>query len=331
MNISLLAALAHHITTLSITFMTQPFHHFPVLCAEAVNALVTDQGGYYVDATFGRGGHTAAILADLNPSAHVLALDRDPDAAAYAAQAFAQEPRLHFVHSSFGRLAALVTQHVPEPRVDGVLLDLGVSSPQLDNPERGFSFRHDGPLDMRMDTTTGISVADWLATVTETELAEVLRDYGEERFHRRIARAIVTDRQHTPFTRTRPLAELIERVIPNREPGQHPATRSFQALRIKINHELDELALVLEQAVQVLRPGGRLVVISFHSLEDRMVKRFFRREMQGADLPPDLPIPTQSIITRLRTIGKPQRPSAAEAQRNPRARSAVLRVAERLS
>ncbi len=312
-----------------MTSAAVPIHH-PVLCAEAVAALAVVNTGRYVDATFGRGGHTAALLAVLGESAQLIALDRDPDAARWAAEHFVAESRLHFVHTPFSRLAEVVAEHVTSATVDGVLVDLGVSSPQLDDADRGFSFRNDGPLDMRMDSSSGVSAADWLATVDETELATVLRNYGEERFHRRIARAIVQDRQHTPFTRTWQLAALIERVVPTREPGQHPATRSFQAIRIAINRELDELAAVLRQAVTVLRPGGRLVVISFHSLEDRLVKRFFRDEMRGPDWPPDLPIPVQAVPTRLRVIGKPQRPSAAEAQRNPRARSAVLRVAERL-
>lgn len=309
---------------------TTTLTHHPVLCAEAIAALVVVEDGCYVDATFGRGGHTVALLAALGQSARVIALDRDPEAATWAACCFAAESRMQFVRTPFSHLAEVVTEYVAAAAVDGVLLDLGVSSPQLDDANRGFSFRNDGPLDMRMDSTTGLSAADWLATVDETELATVLRDYGEERFHRRIARAIVHDRPQTPFTRTRQLASLIERVVPTRESGQHPATRSFQAIRIAVNRELDELAAVLRQAVTVLRPGGRLVVISFHSLEDRLVKRFFRHEMRGPDWPPDLPIPAQSLPTRLRVIGKPQRPSAAEAQDNPRARSAVLRVAERL-
>lgn len=304
--------------------------HRPVLCAEAVAALAIRKEGCYVDATFGRGGHAGALLAVLGEQGRVLALDRDPAAAVCAERFFADEPRLRFVRTPFSHLGEVVAHHVPTGRVDGILMDLGVSSPQLDDPDRGFSFRNDGPLDMRMEPTTGSSAADWLATVEESELARVLRDYGEERFHRRIARAIVADRRQTPFTTTRQLAQLIERVVPTREPGQHPATRSFQAIRIVVNRELEELATALEQAVRVLNPGGRLVVISFHSLEDRLVKRFFRREAQGPDLPPDLPIPARTVQTRLRSIGKLQRPSAVECRINPRARSAVLRVAERL-
>ncbi len=304
--------------------------HQPVLCAEVIAALAVAGDGCYVDATFGRGGHTAALLAVLGEAARVIALDRAPEAAVCAARRFADEPRMQFVRAPFSHLAEVVARHVATAKVDGGLLDLGVSSPQLDDPNRGFSFRNDGPLDMRMDSTTGLSAADWLATVDETELATGLRDYGEERFHRRIARAIVHDRKQAPFTRTRQLASLIERGVPTRESGQHPATRSFQAIRIAINRELDELAAVLRQAVTGLRPGGRLVVISFHSLEDRLVKRFFRHEMRGPDWPPELPVPAQSLPTRLRVIGKPQRPAASESRLNPRSRSAVLRVAERL-
>lgn len=310
--------------------MNMTLEHRPVLCDEAMRALAIRPEGCYVDATFGRGGHAELLLAALGGQGRLLALDRDPAAAACAARRFTQELRLRFSRVPFSHLAEVVSNHAPNGRVDGVLMDLGVSSPQLDDPQRGFSFRHDGPLDMRMDPETGISAADWLATVAETELASVLRDYGEERYYRRIARAIVHDRQQAPFMTTRQLAGLIERVVPTRETGQHPATRSFQAIRIAVNRELEELSSALGQAVEVLNPGGRLVVISFHSLEDRLVKRHFRREVRGPEWPPDLPIPAHAVQARLRLIGKPQRPSAAECAANPRSRSAVLRVAERL-
>jgi len=305
--------------------------HRPVLLMEALHALAIEPTAYYVDATYGRGGHALGLLHQLNSNGRLLALDRDPAAVADAQQRFAGDRRFCSVQAPFSRLAEVVRAHFGETGVQGVLLDLGVSSPQLDDAERGFSFHRDGPLDMRMDPNSGLSAADWLYSVSEAELAAVLRKYGEERFAKRIARAIVQARLQAPILRTGQLAAIISAAVPSREPGLHPATRSFQAIRIVINGELDELAAVLEQARQVLTVGGRLVVISFHSLEDRLVKRFFRRHAQADDLPPDLPVPAALSQATLRSVGKPTRASAAEVALNPRARSAIMRVAERVS
>ncbi len=307
---------------------THPAHQ-TVLLDEAVAALVTRVEGRYLDATFGCGGHAAAILRQLSSQGRLLALDRDPAAALHADRQFGAEPRFEFLHAPFSQLGEWVERQGLSGRMDGILLDLGVSSPQLDDPARGFSFRLEGPLDMRMDPTSGITAADWLATVTEVELSRVLRDYGEERFHRRVARAIVAARGETPLTGTTRLAGVIAAAVPTRERGQHPATRSFQAIRIAINHELDELQAALTQAVAALAPGGRLVIISFHSLEDRLVKRFLRSESRGPELPPELPILGEPPAGRLRLLGRGQRPTAVEVAANPRARSAIMRVAER--
>lgn len=301
--------------------------HIPVLLGPAVDALRIRPDRLFVDCTFGRGGHSRAILTQLSPQGRLLGLDRDPQAVAEGRLLAAQEPRFAIVHSAFSGLKTALAGRL----ADGILLDLGVSSPQIDQPERGFSFRGDAPLDMRMDTTQGISAADWLNQAPQDEIAEVIHEYGEERFARQIAKAVVAARQQQPFTRTRELAELCARVVRTREPGQDPATRTFQAVRIRINGELAELAAVLPQAVEALAPGGRLAVISFHSLEDRQVKRFLRDEAQGADLPPEIPLAaTQLPQGRIKLIGKPIRPDAAECAANPRARSAILRVAERL-
>lgn len=299
------------------------------MLGEAVQALAIRADGVYVDGTFGRGGHTAAILELLGPAGRLLALDRDPTAE-QAAMRFAADSRFCFERARFGQLADVVARHEWTGRVDGVLLDIGVSSPQLDDPQRGFSFSREGPLDMRMDPTTGMSAADWLATAEEAELAQVFRDFGEERFHRRVARAIVATRQETPLTTTTQLARLIAAHIPTRERGQHPATRCFQAIRIFINRELDELETALAQAVDVLAQGGRLAVISFHSLEDRIVKRFLRRQAQGPELPLDLPVQASAMQGRVRLIGRAVEAGTVEVAANPRARSARLRIAERL-
>jgi 16S rRNA (cytosine1402-N4)-methyltransferase len=299
-----------------------------VLLEEAVDALAVKPGGTYVDATFGRGGHSRLILERLNEDGRLIALDRDP--AAIAAGREIADARLAMIHAAFGSLQAVLKAAGVE-RVDGVLLDLGVSSPQLDEAARGFSFRLDAPLDMRMDTTRGQTAAEWLAQASQRQLAEVIKNHGEERFANAVAKAIVAARAGGAIATTRQLAEIVASAVRTREQGQHPATRSFQAIRIHVNQELAELSLVLPQAVGALSPGGRLVVISFHSLEDRIVKRFLRDESRPPQLPARLPLRAAELPPpRLKLVGKPVTPSIAEVAANPRARSAVLRVAERM-
>ena len=305
--------------------------HWPVLLAETLAALNLHPGGIYVDGTFGRGGHAAVILEHLGPHGRLLALDRDPDAARWAAQQFGGDPRFTFVQTPFRRLAKVLEAQGWIGRVNGILLDLGVSSPQVDDAERGFSFRQNGLLDMRMDPQAGISAADWLHRVSEAELDRVLREYGEERFHRRVARTIVAARQRTPLTTTGQLAALVAAAVPGHEPGRHPATRVFQAIRIAVNDELGELQAILPDAVAALTPGGRLAVISFHSLEDRMVKQFLREQVKGRELPLGLPVTGGPEGQTLRLIGRAMRPGVPEVAANPRARSATLRIAERLA
>ncbi len=301
--------------------------HVPVLAQEAVAALAIQPDGVYVDGTFGRGGHSRLILDQLAAGGRLIALDRDPDA--IRAGSALVDPRLTLVRRAFSNLGAVLDE-LGVVQVNGILLDIGVSSPQLDDAARGFSFRVDAPLDMRMDPESGQSAADWLATATEGEIGEVIRNYGEERFARSIARAIVAARQDAPLRTTGQLANLIAATVKKREPGQHPATRSFQALRIHLNRELEELSTVLPQCVDRLLPNGRLAVISFHSLEDRIVKRFMRDEALGEQPPARLPIPAAQIKPgRLKLIGRAQHADAAEVAANPRSRSAVLRVAER--
>jgi len=298
---------------------------------EVLDALRIKPLGLYVDGTFGRGGHAEAILQRLHDQGRLLAFDKDPEALAYAAERFNNEPRLIMRHGSFSNLGSVAVELGWAGKVDGLLLDLGVSSPQLDDATRGFSFLNDGPLDMRMNPQAGVSAADWLADADEREIADVLWQYGEERMSRRIARVIVARRDAEPIHTTRQLAQLIASAAPTRDWKKHPATRSFQALRIFINRELDDLAAVLPQAVDVLAPGGRMAVMSFHSLEDRIVKRFIRDEQRGPQLPPDLPVLPQAYAPRLRVMGKATRAGAGEVQNNPRARSAVLRIAERVA
>ncbi len=304
--------------------------HRPVMLEEALAALAIRPDGIYVDATFGRGGHSGAILQRLGPAGRLVGLDRDPQAVAEARRRFGEEARLTIVHSPFSALRQALEPLGLWGRVDGLLLDLGVSSPQLDEAERGFSFMRDGPLDMRMDPSLGESAAEFLARIEEGELADILWRLGEERHARRIARAIVQARARAPLTRTLELAGIIASAVPRREGGKHPATRSFQALRLALNHELEELQALLSQAQAALAPGGRLVVISFHSLEDRMVKHFLRGE-QAPELPPEIPLTLEQAPPAWRRLGRAQRPAAAEVEANPRARSAVLRAAERLA
>ncbi|MEQ1527797.1 MAG: 16S rRNA (cytosine(1402)-N(4))-methyltransferase RsmH [Methylococcaceae bacterium] len=307
--------------------------HLPVMLAEVLQQLVIKNDGIYMDGTFGRGGHSKEILDRLGETGRLLAFDRDADAVnSDFAQIMCKDKRFQLKHSCFSGLESLAEAEGLLGNVDGILLDLGVSSPQLDNPERGFSFLRDGALDMRMDAHSGVSAAEWLATVDESLLIKVLFDYGEERFARRIARAVIEKRAETPIETTRQLAKLIEDAVPVKEKHKHPATRSFQAIRIEINKELDELKDVLQQAAKVLKPGGRLVVISFHSLEDRIVKRFIRNESGAKFNPGKLPIKEADIEQGLlKKIGKALKASPQEVSQNPRSRSAVLRVAERVS
>ncbi|HEU0282154.1 MAG TPA: 16S rRNA (cytosine(1402)-N(4))-methyltransferase RsmH [Gallionella sp.] len=301
--------------------------HETVLLHEAVDALQIKPNGIYVDGTFGRGGHSRLILQKLGKEGRLIALDKDP--AAVAVGQAISDRRFHMVHSGFEHLTEVLRGLFVE-RVDGVLLDLGVSSPQLDDAQRGFSFRFDAPLDMRMDTSSGLTAAQWLESADESLLGEVIRDYGEERFAKQIARALVAARKEQPILTTRQLGEVVAKAVRTREPGKNPATRTFQAIRIYLNRELEELAHILPQCVDCLKPGGRLAVISFHSLEDRIVKRFMRDMAQGDKFPHDLPIRAAEIPQgRLKLIGKAVMPSPQETELNPRARSAVLRVAER--
>lgn len=304
--------------------------HKPVLLNEVLGALKLRPDGIYVDATFGRGGHSRAILEHSGPQARLYALDCDPEAVGHAQGLRAADRRFHVRHGSFDMLERFCERWAITGRVDGLLLDLGVSSPQLDSPDRGFSFQHDGALDMRMDPGAGPSAAEWLAGADEAEIASVLWRYGEERFSRRIARAIVAARQSASIETTGQLVEVIERASPRTERHKHPATRAFQAIRIFINRELENLERALQQSLNVLAAGGRLAVISFHSLEDRIVKRFMRDQARGERLPRGLPVRGHAGGRTLQVVGKPIKASAPEVAANPRARSAVLRVAERL-
>jgi 16S rRNA (cytosine1402-N4)-methyltransferase len=307
--------------------MADALMHTTVLLQEAVAALAIKPDGVYVDGTFGRGGHSAKILQQLGVSGRLIALDKDPAAIAVGQQWC--DERFQIVHRGFMDLDA-VLRELGVAKVDGILLDLGVSSPQLDEAARGFSFRFDAPLDMRMDVSQGSTAAEWLATVSEEILAEVIREYGEERFAKQVARAIVAARAIEPIRTTRQLVELVSSAVYTREAGQNPATRTFQAIRIYINRELEELARVLPDCVTFLKPGGRLAVISFHSLEDRIVKHFMRDMAEGDKLPRNVPIRASEVPQgRLNLVGKAIKAGGQELQANPRARSAVMRVAER--
>ena len=305
--------------------MTQDASHDTVLREEAISALVTDPDGVYVDGTYGRGGHSRAILARLSSHGRLIGFDRDRQAAENAERLAAEDARFSFVAEPFSRWGdALVERGIDAP-VHGVMFDLGVSSPQLDQAERGFSFRFDGPLDMRMDQSRGLSAADWLAVAEEDEIRDVISRLGEERFARRIAAEIVSRRTERPLRRTGDLVDCVVAAIPRRDPNKHPATRTFQAIRLYINEELDEITSALDQALEYLRPGGRLVVISFHSLEDRIVKRFIRdHSTPGKDF-----FGNPVGETALRRVGKAVRAGREETGHNPRARSAIMRVAER--
>ena len=308
----------------------QVFNHRTVLLQEAVDGLNINPHGIYLDGTFGRGGHSRLILSKLASDGQLYAIDRDPRAIEEAQTI--TDPRFTILRGCFGEAPSLLAPYVARGQLSGLLLDLGVSSPQLDDPERGFSFMRDGPLDMRMDPEHGESAAEWLAHAEFDEIVRVLHDYGEERFARKIAAAICHDRETEPYTSTLALAEMIKRVVPVKEKNKHPATRTFQAIRIHINGELDEVASILESSESLLAPRGRLSVISFHSLEDRLVKNFIRRKERGVQPPRGLPIPEAEILKSrtFKAIGKAIEPSAKEIEVNPRSRSAVLRVAERV-
>jgi 16S rRNA (cytosine1402-N4)-methyltransferase len=305
--------------------------HAPVLLNECITGLAIRADGVYMDGTFGRGGHSAAILERLGPDGRLYAVDKDAAAVAFGRERFADESRLHLAQRSFAELLDYAREQGVAGKVDGLLLDLGVSSPQLDDARRGFSFMQDGPLDMRMNRDAGQSAAEWLAQASAADITRVLKEYGEERFAKRIAHAIVTRRDETPITGTAQLAALIANASPVHDKHKHPATRSFQAIRIFINKELEDLHVCLKQSLELLAQGARLVVISFHSLEDRIVKRFMADAARGEQFPKGLPVPDSARNPSLKLIGKAIRPSEDEVAANPRARSAVLRIAERLA
>jgi len=310
--------------------MMENFKHTTVLLDEAVNGLNIRPDGIYIDGTFGRGGHSRLILSQLGAEGRLLAIDRDPQAIEVAKTI--NDPRFSIIHGPFSALADYVSERDLIGKIDGILLDLGVSSPQLDDPERGFSFMRDGPLDMRMDPTRGQSAAQWLQTADEADIAWVLKTFGEERFAKRIARAIVERNRLDPMTRTKALAEVVSAATPIKDKFKHPATRTFQAVRIWVNSELEEIEQALKNSLDVLAPGGRLSVISFHSLEDRIVKRFMREQSRGPQVPAGLPM-TEAQLSKLggrqlRALGK-MMPGEEEVAENPRARSSVLRIAER--
>jgi 16S rRNA (cytosine1402-N4)-methyltransferase len=302
--------------------------HESVLLAESIAALDIKPTEFYIDGTYGRGGHTRAIMAELSTQGRVLAIDKDIAAMEHAAKEWQGEPRLVVVQGSFTQIKEVATQQGMLGKVAGILLDLGVSSPQLATADRGFSFMHDGPLDMRMDQQRGKSAAELLAEADEQTLVRVLKEYGEERFARRIARALINARIETPITTTKQLADIIKQTVPKIEPHKHPATRTFQALRIWVNDELEDLKNTLEQTIDVLAPGGRLVVISFHSLEDRIVKHFIRGKPDPFS-PREFPVAIQQDAQRLHAVGKAIKPTEEEIKRNPRARSAIMRIAEK--
>ena len=306
------------------------YEHKPVLLNEAIDVLDIDSAGIYIDGTFGRGGHSQAILEQLGETGRLIAFDKDPQAIATAEQKFAADPRFKIHHGSFAEMEKYITADHLLGSINGILLDLGVSSPQLDDPQRGFSFQQSGPLDMRMNDQQGMSAAQWLNKAREAEIASVLYEYGEERYSRRIAKAIILAREKEPLNDTRQLAEIIKQAHPRWEKKKHPATRSFQGIRIFINNELGDLDECLEQSYRCLAKDGRLAVISFHSLEDRKVKQFFKRMAEGEQLPPDLPIFDEAVNRKMKLVGKRIKAGKQELSENPRARSAVLRVAKKL-
>ncbi|MDH5230355.1 MAG: 16S rRNA (cytosine(1402)-N(4))-methyltransferase RsmH [Gammaproteobacteria bacterium] len=311
--------------------MTQFHHHHSVLFDESLTALAIQPDGIYIDGTFGRGGHAKAVLEKLGGQGRLYALDKDPAAIAFAQEVVEKDKRFVIVQDSFAHLAERAQQWGVTGKVNGVLLDLGVSSPQLDDPSRGFSFRQDGPLDMRMNHRQGETAAEWVARVPEKEMIDVFKRYGEERYAKRIARAIVTQRQQSAITTTTQLADIVSRAHPAWEKGKHPATRVFQAIRIAVNRELEDLQDCLTNIIDVLAVGGRLVIISFHSLEDKIVKQFIQQAEKGSDVPSHIPVTASQLNIRLKRVGKMQQASAEELKQNPRARSARLRVSERIA
>jgi 16S rRNA (cytosine1402-N4)-methyltransferase len=304
--------------------------HQSVLLDEVIENLIVDSDGVYIDATFGRGGHASVILERLGPKGQLIAVDKDLEAISYAKDHFSHDSRFSIHHGSFADLSRVANRFDVNGNISGILFDLGVSSPQLDDPDRGFSFMREGKLDMRMDHSQGTDAATWIAKTDEKEIARVLFEYGEERFSRRIAKAIVLTRQTLPITTTTQLAEIIAKAHPAWQKGKHPATRSFQAIRIALNRELEDLEIGLRQAVDVLKIKGRLLVISFHSLEDRMVKHFMQKEECGADIPSDLPIKHCHLESKFKRLGRAIKPCEIEIATNPRARSAILRIGEKL-
>jgi 16S rRNA (cytosine1402-N4)-methyltransferase len=305
--------------------------HVTVLLEEAVQGLLTDKSGFYIDGTFGRGGHSGLVLEGLSEAGCLLSIDKDPQAIAVGNLQFGKDSRFELVQESFADMRALVESRNKLGEVAGILLDLGVSSPQLDQAERGFSFSHDGPLDMRMDDSAGITAAQWVNSASESEIVRVLKEYGEERFARRMARAILQERAAEPIITTSRLAKIIAAAHPAWERGKNPATKAFQGIRIHINDELKDLEQVLDDTLDMLAVGGRLVVISFHSLEDRRVKRFIQRHVKGDDLPAGLPVTADKLNKRLKLVGKMIKAGEQELEMNPRARSAVMRVAEKIA
>lgn len=306
------------------------FAHTTVLLHETVDGCLTNPDGVYVDGTFGRGGHSRLLLSKLSEKGRLFGIDKDPLAIGSGQALEAEDSRFRIVQASFADMKqALAAEGID--KVDGILLDLGVSSPQLDDAERGFSFLKDGPLDMRMNPDAGISAAEWVATTPEKEMVRVFKEYGEERFAKRMAGAVVRERAQRDITRTADLAEILKVANPAWEKHKHPATRAFQAIRIAVNNELGDLENLLDDSVDLLKPGGHLAVISFHSLEDRMVKRFIRAQEKGRDVPPGIPLTEDQLGKTMKKIGKAIMPGDDEVQRNPRSRSAVLRIAERLA
>ena len=310
--------------------MSESFKHTSVLLQECLDGLAIKPDGIYIDATFGRGGHSGEILSQLGEQGRLIAFDRDPQAIE-AAKRFADDKRFTIVHSPFADMAEVIESMSLTGGIDGVLMDLGVSSPQLDDAERGFSFLRDGPLDMRMDTSRGQSAAEWLAEADEQDITQVIKEFGEEKFGKRIAHAIVNERKVNPITRTSELVRIIDQAMPVKDKFKHPATRTFQGIRIYINAELEQLRVGLKAATAILKPKGRLAVISFHSLEDRLVKRFMKEQSKGKAVPHGLPLTQQEIDADkvLSLIGKAIKPGEDELAVNVRSRSAVLRVAEK--